>query len=188
MINADYNDKPAVIEILSKSFNDNQSVNYIIIQDRRKELRLEKLMEYSFEVCYRYGKVFLSNDKKGCALIVLPEKKEVTLHSIYLDLKLIFCCIGLSNIKKAISRELKIKRLQAKDKRYYLWFIGVHPESQHQGTGGKLLNEIIEKANSEQRIICLETSVIRNIQWYEKFGFSIYNKLNFGYDLFFLKN
>lgn len=187
MIIADYKDKPLVVNILSSSFNDNKSVNYLIQQDRKREQRLRNLMKYSFDVCYRYGKVFLTDDKKGCALIVFPEKKKTTFYSIGLDLKLILSCIGISNIKKAMNRESKIKNLQVKGPVYYLWFIGVHPNDQNRGVGSQLLNEIIREVDSEQRTICLETSTLKNIPWYEKFGFSIYNKLNLGYELFFLK-
>jgi ribosomal protein S18 acetylase RimI-like enzyme len=185
---ANNNDKTLVIDILSKSFDDNKSVNYIIIQDRKRKQRLKKLMSYSFDLCYRYGKVFISNDRKACALIILPEKKKTTLYSIYLDLNLIFCCIGLRNIKKVMNRESKIKQLKLKGNIYYLWFIGVYPNEQHKGIGTNLLNELIKDANIEHQTICLETSTLKNIPWYQQFGFSIYNELNLGYQLFFLKN
>jgi ribosomal protein S18 acetylase RimI-like enzyme len=145
-------------------------------------------MSYSFKLCYRYGKVFISNDRKACALVILPEKKKTTLYSIYLDLNLIFSCIGLRNIGKAMSRESIIKQLQLKGSIYYLWFLGVHPDEQHQGIGTTLLNEVIKDASNEHRTICLETSTQENIPWYQQFGFSIYNELNLGYQLFFLKN
>jgi ribosomal protein S18 acetylase RimI-like enzyme len=69
----------------------------------------------------------------------------------------------------------------------YLWFIGVDPAWQHQGIGGKLLNEIIEEANMESLPVYLETSTLQNLPWYERFGFEIYNKLEMSYTLFFLR-
>src|ERR1035437_10151897 len=123
MIRAEYNDKNLVVNILAESFDVNQSVNYVIRQDNKKFERIKKLMEYSFDMCYFYGDVFLSDDKKGCALILLPDKKKTNLKSILLDIKLIISCIGLSNIKKAMDREAKIKKLQPEGLKYYLWFI-----------------------------------------------------------------
>lgn len=187
MIRAEYSDKKLIAEILAKSFNENKSVNYIVKQDGKREQRLRSLMEYSFEICYLFGDVFLTDDKKGCALIVLPDKKKTTPKSVLLDLKLIFSCIGLSNINKALSREGKIKNLQPKELLYYLWFIGVDPAEQHKGIGSTLLAEVIKEGKSKQRTICLETSTLSNIPWYEKFGFKIYNELDLGYQLFFLK-
>ncbi len=187
MIRAELKDKNLIADILTKSFKDNKSVNYIVKQDDKREQRLRSLMEYSFDICYHFGDIFLTDDKKGCALVVLPDEKKTTVKSVLLDLKLIFSCIGLSNIGKAMSREGKIKKLQPKELLYYLWFIGVDPGEQHKGIGSSLLTEVINEAKSKQRTICLETSTLTNIPWYEKFGFKIYNELDFGYKLFFLK-
>ena len=186
MIRADYNDRDRVVDILANSFDGNESVNYIIKQDKKRAERIKKLMEYSFDVCYLSGEIFLSDDKKGCTLILIPDKKKTTLKSILLDIKLIVSCIGLANIKKAMARGAKIKKLQPKEPMYYLWFIGVDPIAQNNGRGSDLLREVIKEGVSKGRLICLETSTLKNIPWYEKFGFKIYNKLDLGYQLFFM--
>jgi hypothetical protein len=187
MIRAEYNDRSRVVDILTTSFDDNKSVNYIIKQDNKRVNRIKKLIEYSFDMCYYFGDVFLTDDKKGCALILLPDKKKTNLKSILLDIKLIISCLGLSNIKKAMERETKINKLQPEGLKYYLWFIGVDPNEQNKGIGSALLNEVIKEGLSKQRPIYLETSTLKNIPWYEKFGFKIYNKLDLSYRLFFMK-
>lgn len=187
MTRADYTDKNLVVDILTKSFDDNQSVNYIVQQDSKRPHRVRALMDYSFEVCHSFGKVFLSDDKKACALVLFPDQRRTSLKSILLDVKLIFSCMGIGNIRKALTRESKIKNLQPKGLMYYLWFIGVDPKFQNTGAGTKLLNEVIEDATSRKRSIYLETSTLKNIPWYKKFGFDIYNELDLGYNLFFLK-
>ena len=60
MIQAQHADKALVIDILCKSFDQNKSVNYIVKQDSRRKQRIRILMNYSFEVCYRFGNVYLS--------------------------------------------------------------------------------------------------------------------------------
>jgi ribosomal protein S18 acetylase RimI-like enzyme len=119
--------------------------------------------------------------------VLFPDQKRTSLKSVLLDAKLIFSCVGVSNIKKALTRESKIKNLQPKELMYYLWFIGVDPQYQNAGAGTKLLNEVIEDAKNHNRSIFLETSTLKNIPWYKKFGFDIYNELDLGYNLFFLK-
>lgn len=186
MHRAKYSDKDLIVDILSKSFDDNQSVNYIVKQDRERAKRLKKLMEYSFDVCYHCGDIFLSDNKKGCALIVLPDRKKTTPKSVLWDIKLALSVIGLSNIKKAMRRESKINRLHPNEPIYYLWFIGVDPSEQNKGVGTKLLTQVINEG-AKGKSIFLETSTLKNIPRYEKFGFKIYNKLDFGYELFCLK-
>ena len=187
MRKAEFCDKNLVIDILTDSFETNQSVNYIVKQDNKRIKRIRSLMDYSFEVCYSYGEVFLSNNKKACALVLFPDKKKTTFKSILLDIKLILSCVGLNNIMKAMNRESKIKALQHKQLMYYLWFIGVDPKYQNSGIGTDLMDEVIKDSNLKERPIYLETSTLKNLPWYKKFGFDIYNELDLSYKLFFLK-
>lgn len=187
MIRATSNDKELVAEILIRSFVDNKSINYIIKQDEKREQRLKHLMEYSFDICNLFGDVYLTDDKKGCALALKPEKKRATFNSILLDVKFIFSVLGFSGVQKAMKREAVIKKSHPEGLLYYLWFIGVEPTNQGNGIGSKLLNEIIQKGLSENRTICLETSTLKNIPWYEKHGFKIYQELDFGYKLYCMK-
>ena len=94
MKKAEYKDKDLIVEILSKSFETNQSVNYIVKQDSKRLSRIKSLMGYSFEVCYSFGDVFLSDDNKACALVLYPDKKRTTIKSVLLDAKLILSCVG----------------------------------------------------------------------------------------------
>lgn len=144
-------------------------------------------MEYSFDYCKMFGDVFLSDDKNACALAVLPDKKRTSLKAILLDVKLALTCIGLPNLKKAMNREARIKSVHPAVPFYYLWFIGVRPEVQNTGIGSTLLAEVIAKSDSMERPIYLETSTLRNLAWYEKFGFQVHNELDFGYKLICLK-
>jgi hypothetical protein len=187
MIRANHTDKTQVVNILLSSFVDNQSVNYIIKQDQRRVQRIKSLMEYSFDVCSLFGEIWLSDDRKGCALIVYPEKKKTTLKSILLDAKLIISSTGLVNARKAMAREEKIKAAQPKESIYYLWFIGVFTNEHGNGIGTKLMKHIINQGRLKNRTICLETSTLKNIPWYQKLGFTIYHQLDLGYNLYFLK-
>jgi ribosomal protein S18 acetylase RimI-like enzyme len=179
-------DKQLVIDILSRSFNDNQSVNYIVKQGSKREFRLKELMAYSFDICYQYGKVYLSDNNAGCALVLYPDKKSA-IKTIPLDLRLIFKCIGIENAGKAMKREGLIKKQYPSEPIYYLWFIGVLPDHQHNGTGTALLTSLMDDARQQSKPIYLETSTIKNISWYQNFGFNVYHELDFGYKLFMLK-
>jgi len=187
MKKAAYGDKVLVKNILSKSFDKNKSVNYIAQQDELREKRIAALMDYSFEICFNYGEVYLSDDNKACALVLYPDRKKSTFKSVLEDIKLLFNCIGLSNIGKAMKREAAIKKIQPDTPMYYLWFIGVDPDSQGIGIGTQLMNEVIEDSQVQSRPIYLETSTQRNLPWYKKFGFDVYSDLDLSYKLYFLK-
>ncbi|NIJ52208.1 GNAT family N-acetyltransferase [Dyadobacter arcticus] len=181
-------DKGLIVDILTESFKDNQSVNYLIPADNRRLKRIRALMDYSYETCKLFGKVYVSDDKSGCALISFPERKKMTLKSLWLEVKLILNGIGFSNVSKAIKREKEISKNYPKSKIFYLWFIGVRPDSQNNGVGQKLMAEIIKESERMKRPIYLETSTMKNIPWYKKFGLDVYNQLDFGYNLFLIRN
>lgn len=181
-------DKNKVVEILTNSFIDNKSIDYIIPNDSRRVSRIRELMAYSFDMCMISGKVCLSDDEQGCALISYPERKKMSLSVVFLEIKLILFSIGVKNISKALRREKIISSHYPQTPIYYLWFIGVHPKFQNNGVGQKLLKEVVADASSMNRPVFLETSTLKNIPWYQKFGFSIYGELDFGYKLFLIAN
>lgn len=187
MKKAQYYEKNLVIDILSKSFETNQSVNYIVKQDELKLKRIESLMDYSFNVCYRFGDVFLSDDNKGCALILYPDKKKTTIWSVLLDLKLIFSCVGVGNVMKTLKREKLINKTHPKTPFSYLWFVGVAPCEQNKGIGSKLLQSVLDYSDQQNLPVYLETSTVRNLPWYDKFGFQSYHEEELTYHLYFFK-
>jgi ribosomal protein S18 acetylase RimI-like enzyme len=187
MKKASYNDKGLIVDILSKSFDDNLSVNYIIKQDGKRAKRIRALMDYSFEICTAFGDVFISDDNKACALIVYPDKKKATLKSTLLDIKLILQAVGLRKVSKTLKREKLISSIQPKIPMSYLWFIGVDPIAQGRGIGSTLLREIIDYSNNNNRPIYLETSTVKNLPWYEKSGFEVYSERDLTYHLYFFK-
>lgn len=180
-------EKKLVVDILARSFISNQSVNYLIPQDPNKQKRIQSLMDYSFEMCSLFGKVLVSDNKKVCALVSFPERKKTTVKSLLAEIKLIVKSIGFANISKAMKREKAISGNYPTEPIYYLWFIGVSPEFQGQGIGEKLMREILADADQMRRPIYLETSTLKNIPWYQKFGFEVYGELDFGYKLFLLR-
>lgn len=187
MRRANYRDKKIVIDILTDSFESNQSVSYIVKQDNKRLDRIRALMDYSFEVCYLFGDVFISDDNEACALIVYPEKKKTSLKSILLDIQLIVRCIGIKNIKKTMEREALIKKVQPLEPMMYLWFIGVNIRNQNKGIGSSLLQSILQLSSEKKRPVYLETSTVKNLPWYNKFGFEIYHEHDLSYRLYFLK-
>jgi len=185
---AEQKDKNRVTDILSSSFQGNQSVNYIIPQDRHRLRRIRALMEYSFEICRLNGNIWLSDDGSACALALYPDENKGSWRSFLLNIQFIVRCTGLSMLRKTLSREALIRSIRPRGRICYLWFIGVDPVLQGSGRGSRLLGEVLKESDRLLRPVYLETSVPENIGWYEGLGFSVYHVDNtMGYPLFFLK-
>lgn len=184
MRKATTSDKPLVLNILTRAFDDNKSVNYVVKQDRYRVERIRKLMDYAFNICFNYGEVWMSDDRNACALILFPDQKRTSFRTLWWDLKLAFEVIGISRVSMILKREAMIKAHHPQQPFAYLWFLGVNPIVQGNGAGSKLIAEII---HSMKRPLYLETSMERNLPFYKKFGFEIFQSLQLSYKLYMLR-
>ena len=181
------NERELVVKILAESFDDNKSVNYVVRQDRKRKRRINALMDYTFNQCLAFGEVWLSDDRNGCALILLPDKKQFSLQSLVWDANLAFSSIGLDRVFTVLDREKRIKSYHPREPLCYLWFIGVNPEFQNKGIGSRLLQEVVDECEKKKRPIYLETSVERNLSWYKRFGFEVFQTIDLSYKLYILR-
>lgn len=174
MIPATLQDKTLVVDILSESFDSNKSVNYVIKQDQKKAQRIRGLMEYSFDKCFKYGQIWLNEEKNACALIMLPS--TFSFQSLLMDIRFALQVAGSLNIiRKASNKEADVKKHHPRSPFLHLWFIGVKKQHQGKGLGTQLIREI-EANNHQQLPIYLETSTERNVPFYQKLGFQSYHQ------------
>ena len=184
MRKATKNDISLIKEILTKSFAENKSANYVL----KNKNKLPDLFDYSISKGFLFGDIWINDDNNACAILIDPNRKKFSFQSIWLDIKLAVSVVGISRVKKVMYKEKVTNNILPKDLDYiHLWFLGVDPLAQGKGNGGKLLNELIEKYKPIKSAMCLETSTLRNIPFYEKNEFKVYSIKNFGFDLYFFK-
>lgn len=176
-----------IVDILTDAFADNRSVNYVVKQDRHRLTRIRWLMRYAVATGRDFGKVWLSPDRQAAAVTLLPDTKRVSVASVRRDVVLAFLSTGWRNVHKTLRREAQIKAIHPEEPFCHLWFLGVEEEFQGQGLGSRLLQEIIDHYEVQRRAIYLETSTLRNIPWYKKFGFKVYHELNLAYPLYMMR-
>lgn len=182
MIRAKKEDIPKLVALLAESFKDNQSANFAV----KNKKSLPGLFKYSVAKGFLFGDVWMNEDKTACAILLDPKKKKSGLQSVLLDLQLIVKVVGLSKIKKVLKKENITEQTLPQNVDYiHLWFLGVVPKLQGNGIGTSFLQELIEYYKSSKEAMCLETSTLVNIPFYEKQGFSRYATKYFGFEFFF---
>lgn len=177
--------KTQIIKILTESFKDNQSVNYIVKQGQKRLKPIEKLIEYSFFQGSKFDQLFISDDKNAACILIFSDQKTTSFKSILWDIKLVAQVIGIQKVRVALERESLLKKSCPKTPYVQLWHIAVDPKQQNKGIGNTLLQEVITLC--DHKPIYLETSVVSNLGWYKKFGFKIIKTLDLGYTLHLLK-
>jgi ribosomal protein S18 acetylase RimI-like enzyme len=186
MIKVKYEEKQQVVDILTKAFDTNKSVNHAVKQDKHRVRRIRKLMDYSFEKCWDSGEIYMTQDKKGVALFLLPHKSKTSIKSIWLDVTLIVYSIGVSRVFKILKKESIIKKHHPEEL-MYLWYIGIEPENQGKGIGSSMLKGSIELAKQRGLPIYLETSTEKNIPLYKRFNFQEYKTIDLDYRIYLFK-
>lgn len=186
MYQASFKDREIAVGILYQAFIEvliPNSINFVVNKKGNRENRLKALMYYQFDMALEYGKVFISDDLKGCILYL--EKTGFSLKKLWLEVKLVFNCIGIERVPHVLAREKLIKVHHPKEKFIHLWLMGVVPEAQGKGTGTLLLQETMKKYLD--KLIYVETTTPENRKFYKKNGFSIFHETHeLDYPLYFL--
>ncbi|MEQ8904477.1 hypothetical protein [Ekhidna sp.] len=179
---------PKVINILTQSFQTNPSALWVIKQDEKVQKRLKALIEYAVKTGLENNGVFLSDDESAAA-ICFKEPAKSSLISYWNQVQLIRKAIGISRVPHVLRREGYLKKHRHNDPHFNFWFLGTNPERKDGAGAYDIKREIFQLSLEKQLPILLETSVERNKQVYEYFGFNVYHtwKPSTNYTLWFMK-
>lgn len=176
MIQASHADKLLVTAILAKAYEKNDTINETMLPGNRAA-RLQLLMDYSFETALHSGAVYLSDDKKAVALILFPEKIKFSFKSILRDIHFLFFISGFKRAMSALSREKAVRNIHPAGRIYQVWYLATDPACASKGNGATLMQELIRDAQQQQRILCVESRIEKNTNWYQKCGLLPYHEL-----------
>ncbi len=177
-----------VRDIITEAFDKNGSVNYVVKQDSKRIGRIGSLVDYSYNICDRFGDIVVNEDQTAASLISLPHIKKDFLFSLRQDFALIRKSIGVARLSTVLKREKAIKKYHPTTPFCHLWYIGVARNYQNKGIGTQLLQTIIKKYDRLALPIYLETSMEDNVPWYQKNGFEVFNELNdFGFTIYMMR-
>ena len=167
--------KKRFVDIIVDAFANNPSVSDVVKQDHKKDARIRKLAEYSFEFGKRRNGLYMSTDGNGIVIYYVENMKR-TLWDHLADLKLILTVSGLSKARYLLRKEAYRNSVRPKEPFFYVWFLGI--DSAHRGTNTirELKNKVFEEADRLQLPTLLETTIEQNKRVYERFGFRVYHE------------
>ncbi len=166
-----------VSKILADAFSEDPIWSELI-KDLGNNFDTSIIYQIPIKYCLRYGKVFAtSGNLEGIMAFTTQNRANMKASTIIRSGAI------LSSLKLGMKfgkKMLRIFEIIEDDRKnldigpfYYINIIGVAPEFQGQGFGGKLLRVLIEKSKEEGKSIYLETETEENVKFYEKFGFKL---------------
>lgn len=191
MKKAEYIDKKLVVEILVSAFSpleEINSINFVVKQDEKRILRMQVLMEYLFEKTFRYGQIYISDNRKACVLLKFPFNEKITFKTILLDIKLAVKCIGIERVFGVLKRQQIASRHYPSEEHIRPLIMGVKKEYKGKGTAARLMLEVMNEFKRNKRPVIVDAASEKNVQLYMKFGFKIIKKEEaLGFPIYFLR-
>jgi ribosomal protein S18 acetylase RimI-like enzyme len=174
---AGYADVNDIKKLLARAFDNDPLQNWYVVQDEKRTSRLEKFVgTYLEHYAMKYNHAFATEELTGAAIWFPPEPANCWKSSILKELSLMHKFIPVMGIRKLPAIMAGIELLQKhhlKKAHFYLPYIGVDPVSQGKGIGSQLLLQGLGMCNQKRVPAYLETSVEKNLSYYEKHDFSV---------------
>lgn len=165
-------DKIEAVRIITNTFDQNPSVNIVIGSGGNRRKKIGKLGNYAFIKAMNRQGAYLSSNRQGAALCFLSDAKGGNFAEFWAELRFALV-IPPRKVIQTLKRESYIKKNRFEGKHLYFWFLGVE-----KGGGQavfELKEHLFELSKKENLPILLETSVDRNREVYERYGFEVYH-------------
>jgi len=191
VIRAEKADKPMVVNILLEAFEplkEDNSINFVVKQDKKREQRMRVLMEYLFDKAMRTGAVFLSNNRASCLLITYAEKDRFSLKKMLSTLNLVFNCIGVMRVQKVLRRQRIIQRNYPNGNYIRPMIFAVKNEYRGTTTAAKLILEVFRDFKNNELPVIVDTASKDHVKLYKKFGLKTYKKeVELGFPIYLMR-
>ncbi len=168
---------PAAGATLARAFHDDPLMRYAIPDAAERTRLLPDMYARMIRFGVLAGEVYTTAEAiEGVALWMPPNAKWAREHIEASGMAQMPALIGddaYQRYRDVVGREWQARERDIKTPCWYLFLLGVEPNSQHRGLGGALMRPAIERADAESIACYLETENERNVAFYRKHGFEL---------------
>jgi len=164
------------VNVLTNAFSKESMWKEVFTDEEKNRILTEVMVRF----CLKYGIVLSTSENLEGVMAIAPHDKDMTTWTIirsgafFLSMKIADEAKKMEVLNSAVEEAKKSLNLGSY---IHLLMMGVSQEFQGKGFGGKLLRALIEKAETEKKTIYLETQKENNVNFYEKYGFSVKKKI-----------
>jgi GNAT superfamily N-acetyltransferase len=125
---------------------------------------------------FHCGTALVSADLCGAALWLPPgvQPNGEELEKVFGD------TANRENLADLLATFGKMEQAHPKQAHWYLAMIGVEPNAQGKGLGAQLIRHGVARCDQEGELAYLETSNLRNVVLYQRFGFEVMGQFQVG--------
>lgn len=149
-----------------------------------KQKTLKQLSQALLSYAQIYNHIYTTADyPKGAAIWLPPEASQVTLPQLWnvatsglIAVPFYMRWHRIADFISFISTEMQLHQRFAPEPHWYLAMLGVSPDCQGQGIGGKLIQPVLQAADRTNTPCYLETSTASAVRFYQRHGFEIVDR------------
>lgn len=173
-------DRDALVALLGRAFDEDPVMNWLLRQDSGRPLAFRRFFALSVAMTMPHGHVYMTGDATGAALWAPPgtwgrDRLRQLWHGPGLAR-----AIGVGRLPSVLPAVMSVESRHPKTPHFYLYELGVVPESRGRGTGSRLLAHGLERCDAAAAPAYLESSNPRNVPLYERFGFVVTDAVTLG--------
>lgn len=174
-------DREAVVDLLSRAFDRDPIVNYIVRSDAQRASGLRAFFGMWFDLRdVSSGEVMTSEAYRGAMLWMPSERVHASLFDRARITSDFVRCVGVSRVAKMLRFFSKVEDSHPKEPHVYVQFIGTDSASRGSGLAYAYLQHAIQFADECSRPIYAETSNPNNLPIWAKAGLVEDGVLEFG--------
>jgi ribosomal protein S18 acetylase RimI-like enzyme len=163
-------------QVMARVFQNDPMLKYLVPDDARRVRLLPSFFSMVVRYCSRYGEVYTTPTLEGLACWLPPGIEPTIGRMVRIGIRVSPLDFGWAAFRRyldlAAYTDIVHKRSVPK-RHWYLWALGVDPPHQGQGIGGKLLQPVLEQADTAGLPCYLETENERNLPFYQRYGFKV---------------
>lgn len=169
-------------EHLSAAFSQDPLISYFLPEDTAAKRKALKHLSTAFlNFAQLYGHIYTTADEpKGVAIWLPPEAYQITLLQLrqavtsgLLASPLYLRWTRIVDFISLVGTEIQLHDKLCPEPHWYLGMLGVSPQCQGQGIGGRLLQPVLERADREKIPCYLETTTTAAVRFYQRHGFEV---------------
>jgi ribosomal protein S18 acetylase RimI-like enzyme len=171
-------DGAAIKALVKEVFREDPLMTWFLLQDHRRETALEAFYDFTVNTySLPQGLTWVADDISGTALWMPPGKWEPPLGMQFAMVGVIIRSFGWRDVFRKFNERQKIDGCHPHPLHYYLSGLGVRREMRGKGVGSALIQPILDRSDREGIGCYLETSLERNVNFYQRHGFTVTKQL-----------
>lgn len=171
------------IATLAAAFYDDPLTEFLLPVEKSRDRRLSVGLEFLLGSSSQILQIGTDDDKCSAVIGAVPPGHYPLpfVKSMLLISKLVFTALFLGMSPSLIYRWLRIfaafEKTHPSESHWYVLVLGVHPNHQGKGLGGKLLSKVLQSADADGVPVYLESSNPKNLDFYRKHGFKVMSEI-----------